>query len=64
VSPERQGLQKRRWSRPAFFAPRTGSFSGCFSRRAYPQNTGREEREAKARLLSVIFNDDVPESRD
>jgi golgi phosphoprotein 3 len=39
-------------------------FLWVFSRRAYPQNTGREEREAKARLLSVIFNDDVPESRD
>jgi hypothetical protein len=31
---------------------------------AYPQNSGREEREAKARLASVIFNDDVPDSRD
>jgi hypothetical protein len=39
-------------------------FLWVFSRRAYPQNTGREEREAKARLLSVIFNDDVPDSRD
>jgi Golgi phosphoprotein 3 len=39
-------------------------FLWVFSRRAYPQNTGREEREAKARLLSVIFNDDVPEARD
>jgi golgi phosphoprotein 3 len=39
-------------------------FLWVFSRRAYPQNTGREEREAKARLLSVIFNDGVPESRD
>jgi golgi phosphoprotein 3 len=39
-------------------------FLWMFSRRAYPQNTGREEREAKARLLSVIFNDDVPDSRD
>jgi golgi phosphoprotein 3 len=35
-----------------------------FSRRAYPQKSGREEREAKARLVSVIFNDDVPDSRD
>jgi golgi phosphoprotein 3 len=39
-------------------------FLWVFSRRAYPQNTGREEREAKTRLLSVIFNDDVPEARD
>ena len=39
-------------------------FLWVFSRRAYPQNTGREEREAKARLVSVIFNDDVPDSRD
>jgi golgi phosphoprotein 3 len=39
-------------------------FLWVFSRRAYPQNSGREEREAKARLVSVIFNDDVPDSRD
>jgi Golgi phosphoprotein 3 len=35
-----------------------------FSRRAYPQNTGREEREAKARLLSVINDNSVPDPRD
>jgi hypothetical protein len=39
-------------------------FLWMFSRRAYPQNTGREEREAKARLMSVLFNDAVPEPRD
>ena len=39
-------------------------FLWVFSRRAYPQNSGREEREAKARLLSVIFNNDLPDSRD
>jgi hypothetical protein len=39
-------------------------FLWMFSRRAYPQNTGREEREAKARLLSMIFNDAVPDPRD
>src|SRR5262249_15161769 len=39
-------------------------FLWVFSRRAYPQNSGREEREAKARLLSVIFNADVPDARD
>lgn len=35
-----------------------------FSRRAYPQNTGREEREAKARLLAVINDNTVPDPRD
>jgi len=35
-----------------------------FSRRAYPQNTGREEREAKARLTSIIRNNDLPNPRD
>ncbi|HEY7301943.1 MAG TPA: GPP34 family phosphoprotein [Xanthobacteraceae bacterium] len=35
-----------------------------FSRRAYPQNSGREEREAKSRLLSVINGDELPEPRD
>jgi Golgi phosphoprotein 3 len=39
-------------------------FLWVFSRRAYPQKSGREEREAKARLVSVIFNDDVPDPRD
>lgn len=39
-------------------------FLWMFSRRAYPQVSGREEREAKARLLSVLFNDEVPNPRD
>jgi Golgi phosphoprotein 3 len=39
-------------------------FLWMFSRRAYPQNTGREEREAKERLISVIFDDVVPDPRD
>jgi Golgi phosphoprotein 3 len=39
-------------------------FLWMFSRRAYPKNTGREEREAKARLLSIVFNDSVPDPRD
>jgi golgi phosphoprotein 3 len=34
------------------------------SRRTYPQNTGREEREAKGRLMSVIFDDALPNPRD
>ena len=39
-------------------------FLWMFSRRAYPQNTGREEREAKGRLLAVIFDDAIPSPRD
>jgi Golgi phosphoprotein 3 len=39
-------------------------FLWMFSRRAYPPNTGREERDAKARLLSMIFDDAVPDPRD
>jgi hypothetical protein len=39
-------------------------FLWVFSRRAYPQVSGREEREAKARLMSVLFNDEVPNPRD
>lgn len=35
-----------------------------FSRRAYPQNTGREEREAKARLASIIYSNELPAPRD
>jgi len=39
-------------------------FLWVFSRRAYPQVSGRERREAKARLMAVLFNDEVPDPRD
>jgi len=39
-------------------------FFWVFSRRAYPQSSGYEAREAQARILSVIFDDYVPDSRD
>ena len=39
-------------------------FLWVFSRRAYPQVSGREEREAKARLMAVLFRDEVPDPRD
>jgi Golgi phosphoprotein 3 (GPP34) len=39
-------------------------FLWVLSRRAYPKNSGREEREAKTRLMSVIFDDVVPTPRD
>jgi golgi phosphoprotein 3 len=39
-------------------------FLWVFSRRAYPQVSGREEREAKGRLMAVLFNDEVPDPRD
>jgi len=39
-------------------------FLWVFSRRAYPQVSGREEREAKGRIMSVLFNDEVPNPRD
>ena len=39
-------------------------FLWVFSKRAYPKNTGREEREAKARILAVILDDAVPDPRD
>jgi Golgi phosphoprotein 3 len=39
-------------------------FLWVLSRRAYPKNSEREEREAKARLMSVIFEDEVPTPRD
>jgi hypothetical protein len=40
------------------------SFLWVFMRRAYPQVSGLEEREAKARLMSVLFNNDIPDPRD
>jgi golgi phosphoprotein 3 len=39
-------------------------FLWVFSRRAYPQNTGREEREAKARLAAILLDHTVPDPRD
>jgi|SwirhisoilCB3_FD_contig_31_2326277_length_864_multi_4_in_0_out_0_2 hypothetical protein len=39
-------------------------FLWVFSRRAYPQVSGREDREAKGRLMAVLFNDEVPDPRD
>lgn len=39
-------------------------FLWVFAERRYPQVSGREEREVKARLLGVLFNDDIPETRD
>ena len=39
-------------------------FLWVFPHRAYPPVSGREEREAKARLMSVLFNDEIPEPRD
>ena len=39
-------------------------FLWVFARRAYPATTGIAEREAKARLMSVLFDDEVPEPRD
>jgi len=40
------------------------SFLWVFSHRAYPAVTGAEEREAKARILALLFDDAVPEPRD
>jgi Golgi phosphoprotein 3 len=40
------------------------TFLWVFSKRAYPPVSGREEREAKGRLLSVLFSDDIPDPRD
>jgi golgi phosphoprotein 3 len=39
-------------------------FLWVFRRRAYPQNTGREEREAKGRVVAVLIDDAVPDPRD
>ncbi len=39
-------------------------FLWVFAERRYPPVSGREEREVKARLLGVLFNDDIPDTRD
>ncbi|MDQ0391955.1 GOLPH3/VPS74 family protein [Labrys monachus] len=39
-------------------------FLWVFSRRAYPQVSGLEGREAKARLTAVLYSGEVPDPRD
>lgn len=41
-----------------------GRFLWIFSERRYPVVSDKEEREVKARLMSVIFEDGAPEPRD
>jgi hypothetical protein len=41
-----------------------GRFLWVFSERRYPAVSGKEEREVKARLLGVLFNDEIPDPRD
>jgi len=41
-----------------------GRFLWVFPERRYPAVSGKEEREVKARLLGVLFNDEIPAPRD
>jgi hypothetical protein len=41
-----------------------GRFLWFFSERRYPMVSDKEEREVKARLMAVIFNDEIPDPRD
>ncbi|WP_368415318.1 GPP34 family phosphoprotein [Falsiroseomonas sp.] len=41
-----------------------GRFLWVFPERRYPAVSGKEEREVKARLLCVLFNDEIPDPRD
>jgi hypothetical protein len=41
-----------------------GRFLWVFPERRYPAVSGKEEREVKARILGVLFNDDIPEPHD
>jgi len=41
-----------------------GRFLWVFPERRYPSVSGKEEREVKARLLGVLFNDEIPDPRD
>jgi len=42
----------------------TGRFLWIFPERRYPVISDKEEREVKARLTGVIFDDEIPEPRD
>jgi len=41
-----------------------GRFLWVFPERRYPAVSGKEEREVKARLLGVLFNDEIPAPHD
>ncbi|WP_419897892.1 GOLPH3/VPS74 family protein [Roseomonas sp. USHLN139] len=41
-----------------------GRFLWFFAERRYPVISDKEEREVKARLMAVIFNDEIPDPRD
>jgi Golgi phosphoprotein 3 len=41
-----------------------GRFLWIFPERRYPMISNKEEREVKARLMAVIFEDEIPEPRD
>lgn len=41
-----------------------GRFLWIFPERRYPMVSDKEEREVKARLTGVIFDDEIPESKD
>ncbi len=41
-----------------------GRFLWVFPERRYPAVSGKEEREVKARIFAVLFNDEIPEPRD
>ena len=41
-----------------------GRFLWVFPERRYPMVSDKEEREVKARIMGVLFHDDIPEPRD
>ena len=42
----------------------SGRFLWVFAERRYPAVSGKEEREVKARILGVLFDDEIPDPRD
>lgn len=42
----------------------SGRFLWVFAERRYPAVSGKEEREVKARIIGVLFNDEIPDPRD
>ncbi|MGG5820975.1 GOLPH3/VPS74 family protein [Falsiroseomonas sp. HW251] len=42
----------------------SGRFLWVFAERRYPAVSGKEEREVKARVLGVLFDDEIPDPRD
>lgn len=63
-APEMRERLLARLVRHGILREQEGRFLWVFPERRYPTVDDKQEREVKARLLSVLFGDEIPEPRD